>query len=259
MPRLRGENSNAAASAARGPDEARRRFLAGAVAFTTVALAPGVMLIAAPPAAARGPGTPASAKSRWGILIDVGRCADGCRACVAACQDENGWAGEDAAGAQWIRAVTVKDARTGATTSVPVMCQHCETPPCVDVCPTSASFRRDDGIVLVDKHRCIGCRYCMMACPFGARSFVHADVGGQRPHAPRGKGTVESCTLCVHRVDAGRRPACVVACNDAGERSMVFGDLKDPGSDIAKAVGRHLVTRMRANLGLGQGILYTGL
>jgi tetrathionate reductase subunit B len=79
------------------------------------------------------------------------------------------------------------------------MCQHCEIPPCVDVCPTGASFKRADGIVLVDKHICIGCRYCMMACPYKARSFIHEDLQDQLPHAPRGKGTVESCTLCVHR------------------------------------------------------------
>lgn len=259
MSRLFGEIPNdATAFAVPGPDQERRRFLAAAATFAAVTLAPGVMLVAAPAAEARMPGTAASSNSRWGILIDVSNCPDGCRACVTACAEENGWGGKNAGGAQWIRAVSVKDTKTGATTSVPVMCQHCESPPCVDVCPTGASFRRDDGIVLVDKHRCIGCRYCMMACPFGARSFVDADVSDQKPHAPRGKGTVESCTLCVHRVDDGREPACVVACNHAGQRSMVFGDLKDPASEIAKAVGRHLVGRLRANLGLGQGILYTG-
>ena len=76
-----------------------------------------------------------------------------------------------------------------------MMCQHCEQPPCVDVCPTGASFKRADGIVLVDKHICIGCRYCMMACPYKARSFVHEALDDQMPDAPRGKGTVESCTL----------------------------------------------------------------
>ena len=100
----------------------------------------------------------------------------------------------------------------------------------MDVCPTGASFKRADGIVLVDKHICIGCRYCMMACPYKARSFVHEDTTDQKPYAPRGKGTVESCTLCVHRVDAGRIPACVEACSKDGNMAMVFGDLKDPYS-----------------------------
>ncbi len=247
-------------------DRTRRRFLAGAAALSTVALAPGVSLMIAGPAdarplAPRPAGQPASAKVRWGILIDVSNCPDGCTACVTACKDENGWSAREGSrtDAQWIRKVTLKDNKTGAVKTLPMMCQHCAEPPCVDVCPTGASFKRADGIVLVDKHTCIGCRYCMIACPFGARSFIHEDVTGQRPHAPRGKGTVESCTLCVHRIDKGREPACVQACNKAGNRMMIFGDMNDPNSDIAKAVGRQLVTRIRADLGLDPGIVYRGL
>lgn len=255
------ENTAAHAEAVKGVDHERRRLLAGAAAFTSMLLAPGVMLMAAGPADARTAGQPASSKVRWGILIDVSTCPDGCDVCVSACKTENGWSAKEGSRTdpQWIRTVNLKDKKTGATQSLPMMCQHCAEPPCVDVCPTGASFKRADGIVLVNKHACIGCRYCMMACPFGARSFVHEDVSGQKPHAPRGKGTVESCTMCVHRVDAGKTPACVVACNKAENRSMIFGDLNDPGSDIAKAVGRHLVTRIRADLGLDPGILYSGL
>jgi molybdopterin-containing oxidoreductase family iron-sulfur binding subunit len=139
------------------------------------------------------------------------------------------------------------------------MCQHCEHAPCVDVCPTGASFRRADGIVLVDKHTCIGCRYCMLACPFGVRFFVHENVTGQKPHSPRGKGTVEACNLCVHRVDAGKIPACVEASNRKASGAMIFGDLNDPKSEIARAVGRRIVMRLRAELGLDQGVLYKGL
>ncbi len=242
-------------------DWQRRHLLAGAAAFTTLALAPGVTLMITGSADARPAGEAASAKVRWGILIDVSKCPDGCTVCVDACKDENGWSAREGSrtDTQWIRKVTLKDKKTGATKTLPMMCQHCESPPCVDVCPTGASFRRADGIVLVDKHRCIGCRYCMMACPYAARSFVHEDVTGQKPHAPRGKGTVESCTMCVHRVDKDQTPACVVACNKAQNRSMIFGDLNDPNSDIAKTVGRHLVTRLRADLGLEPGILYKGL
>ena len=107
---------------------------------------------------------------------------------------------------QWIRKVELKDLRSGETHSAPVMCQHCDHPPCVDVCPTGASFKRADGIVLVDRHICIGCRYCMMACPYKARSFVHEAVTDQKPDVPRGKGCVESCTLCVHRIDRDQIP-----------------------------------------------------
>jgi len=242
-------------------DQARRGLLGGAAAFATLALAPGVTLMVSAPATARAPGTAASAAVRWGILIDVGKCADGCDACVTACKTENGWSARDGSttDVQWIRKVTLIDKQTGATKSLPVMCQHCKNPPCVDVCPTGASFRRADGIVLVDKHTCIGCRYCMMACPYAARSFVHEDVTGQKPHAPRGKGTVESCTLCVHRVDADKQPACVEACSTTANRTMMFGDLNDPKSEISQAAGRYVATRIRADLGLEPGILYTRL
>ncbi|MCP5367872.1 MAG: 4Fe-4S dicluster domain-containing protein [Hyphomicrobiales bacterium] len=238
-------------------ESARRRFLQGAAALAAVTLAPGVTLLAP-----RAAGAAASDKVRWAMLIDTTKCDAGCDHCVTACRDENGWTGHDRARTDphWIRKVDLRDRATGATHSLPVMCQHCETPPCVDVCPTGASFKRADGIVLVDKHICIGCRYCMMACPYKARSFVHEDVTGQKPHAPRGKGTVESCTFCVHRVDAGQQPACVVACAEkAGQGAMVFGDLNDPNSEIAKAAGRHVTNRIRADLGLNQGVLYHGL
>ena len=108
---------------------------------------------------------------------------------------------------QWIRKVTLTNkAPPGTKAEMPVMCQHCEDPPCVDVCPTGASFKRKDGIVLVDKHICIGCRYCMMACPFKARSFVHEPVTNQKSHAPRGQGTVESCTPVRSPGRPGRHP-----------------------------------------------------
>jgi len=225
-----------------------------------LALAPGVILITGR-SEARPPGTAASTATRWGLLIDVNKCTEDCNVCVTACQQENGWhgRGRPATDAQWIRKVDVRDPRTDARRSLPVLCQHCAQAPCVYVCPTGASFRRDDGIVLVDKHVCIGCRYCMMACPFAARSFVHEDVTDQRPHAPRGKGTVESCTFCVHRVDEGRAPACVEACAAAGRGALTFGDLNDPTSTVAREVGRHRVARLRADLGLDPGVVYRGL
>jgi molybdopterin-containing oxidoreductase family iron-sulfur binding subunit len=243
-------------------DEARRAFLRG-VAATAATLAAGVSLYSfgAGPAAARAPDEKASSKVRWGLLIDAAKCGDGCNACVAACRNENGWrdAGRPATDAQWIRKLTVKNPGNGATFSLPMMCQHCADPPCVDVCPTGASFKRADGIVLVDKHTCIGCRYCMMACPYKARSFIHEPLDDQKPHAPRGKGTVESCTLCVHRVDEGRVPACVEACNDAAGGAMLFGDLNDPSSEIAKRVAAYRTTRIRADLGCNPGVYYRNI
>jgi tetrathionate reductase subunit B len=244
-------------------DTARRHFLRGAAAMAVTTLATGVTLYSfgAAPAAARAPGEAVSSKARWGILIDASKCGDGCTACVTACQTENGWhgTGHPETDPQWIRKLTVTNPNNGASFSLPMMCQHCAEPPCVDVCPTGASFRRADGIVLVDKHICIGCRYCMMACPYKARSFVHEPLEDQKPYAPRGKGTVESCTLCVHRVDAGRIPACVEACNDSGGGAMLFGDLNDPTSEIAKRVAAYRTTRIRSDLGTDPGVLYRNI
>jgi tetrathionate reductase subunit B len=241
-------------------DATKRELLVSGAAVAGMAIASGVTLIA--PASARNVGEPASNKVRWGLLIDSNKCDTGCDECVIACKTENGWEGHDrpTTDPQWIRKVNLKDNKTGATHSLPVMCQHCENPPCVDVCPTGASMQRADGIVLVNRHTCIGCRYCMLACPYKARSFVHEDVTGQKPHMPRGKGTVESCTLCAHRIDVGGTPACVEACSTkAGKEAITFGDLNDPKSDIAKELSKHVTTRLRADLGLEPSVHYRGI
>jgi molybdopterin-containing oxidoreductase family iron-sulfur binding subunit len=238
----------------------RRRFLSGtATAAAGMALVPGVMLHEI--AHAKPAEDAVSSDVRWGMLIDSNKCAEGCNDCVQACNDEHGLTGFDrpATDAQWIRKVKLKDKQTGHTQTLPLLCQHCETPPCVDVCPTGASFKREDGIVLVDKHICIGCRYCMMACPYKARSFIHETLQDQMPHAPRGKGTVESCTFCVHRVDDDRTPACVEACTAENHNAMVFGDLNDPSSDISKQLKQHNTRQIRADLELNTGVRYRGI
>jgi molybdopterin-containing oxidoreductase family iron-sulfur binding subunit len=240
-------------------NQRRRAFLGDAsTAIAGLAIAPGIFLYDY--SHAKAPGEAASPEVRWGMLIDTTRCASGCRECVDACGRENGLPpGEGRTAVQWIRKVDIKDRRSGKETSAPVMCQHCAEPPCVDVCPTGASFKRADGIVLVDRHTCIGCRYCMMACPYKARSFVHEPVTGQSPEVPRGKGCVESCTLCVHRVDRGGTPACVEACAAAGHGAILFGDLNDPASDIARRVRAVATTQLRADLRLDPGVRYEGL
>ena len=238
-------------------DAERRRLLAFGAALAGVALAPGVTLFEL--AAARAPEDPAPATVRWGMLIDVNRCTPDCDACVGACNAENRLSGgRRATDPQWIRKVDLEDAR-GERRSLPLMCQHCAKPPCVDVCPTGASFRRADGIVLVDRHLCIGCRYCMMACPYKARSFVHEPVAGQNPEVPRGKGCVESCTLCVHRLDRGALPACVEACAATGRNAIVFGDLNDPASEIAQRVATLASVALRADLRVDPAVRYQGL
>jgi len=241
----------------------RRAFLRGSAAALSATLAPGVTLYAfgGQPAAARSPDQAVSSDVRWGLLIDVNKCTTDCQECVSACSTENGLQGNGRplTDAQWIRKVTIKAPDTGLERSLPVMCQHCAEPPCVDVCPTGASFKRADGIVLVDKHICIGCRYCMMACPYKARSFVHETLRDQKDHAPRGKGTVESCTMCVHRIDTGRLPACVEACGQSGPGAMIFGDLNDPKSEISVQIAQYPSTQIRADLGLVPGVRYANL
>ncbi len=245
-------------------NEYRRKFLATLTAGAAVALVPGVRLVQI--AAAKSDEAAVNGNVRWGMLIDTSKCGNGCTKCVEACEQENGWGigssdeqhSSAEQKAQWIRKVDIKNRQTGYATSLPVMCQHCETAPCVDVCPTGASFKRDDGIVLVDKHICIGCRYCMMACPYKTRSFVHEDLHDQRSHAPRGKGTVESCTLCVHRVDRDQQPACVEVCNESARGAILFGDLNDDNSEISQALNTVASRQIRADLGLNTGVRYTG-
>jgi molybdopterin-containing oxidoreductase family iron-sulfur binding subunit len=238
----------------------RRGFLGVAAAgLAGAVLAPGIRLIEIAQAAT--PGAGASPKVRWGMLIDTGKCAEGCTDCVDACNAENGLApAKRSTDPQWIRKIEIKEVKTGRTASLPVMCQHCADPPCVDVCPTGASFKRADGIVLVDRHSCIGCRYCMMACPYKARSFVHEPLADQKADVPRGKGCVESCTLCVHRLDKGdKTTACAEACTKAGHGAIVFGDLNDPASEISRRVRAVASTQLRADLGLDPGVRYQGL
>ena len=242
-------------------DSARRRFLGGVAAAAGVAIMPGVFLNQV--AHSKPADQAVSSDVRWGMLIDTNQCGTGCDACVQGCNDEHGLTGHDRpeTDAQWIRKLTLKDKTTGHTQSLPMLCQHCETAPCVDVCPTGASLKRADGIVLVDKHICIGCRYCMLACPYKARSFIHEKLYDQKPHAPRGKGTVESCTFCVHRVDGSDnpQPACAEACAAEGHNAMTFGDLNDPGSEVSQRLKKYGGRQIRADFGLNTGVRYQGI
>ncbi len=237
----------------------RREFLAKAsAAMAGLAIAPGMLLYDF--AHGRPQGEAVTSKVRWGMLIDTKQCEEGCDDCVTGCNTENGLSGgTKSTDVQWIRKVELKDLRSGRVTSLPMLCQHCEDPPCVDVCPTGASFKRADGIVLVDPHTCIGCRYCVLACPYQARSFVHAPVSNQVSEVPRGKGTVESCTLCVHRDEKDKTTACGDACSKAGHNAILFGNLNDPESEISKRIRAVATTQIRADLGLNPGVQYQGL
>ncbi len=141
--------------------------------------------------------------------------------------------------------------------SFPVLCNHCENPPCVRVCPTKATFKRKDGIVMMDFHRCIGCRFCMAACPYGSRSFNFKDPRKfnaltNKEFPTRMKGVVEKCNFCAERLAVGKMPACVEASNGA----IVFGDLEDPNSEIRKVLKENYTIRRKQGLGTGPSVYY---
>ncbi len=203
-----------------------------------------------------------SSKIKWGMHIDVNKCLDGCSACIQACSDENGLSGfnRQKTDPQWIRKIKLRDLKTNGISVLPMLCQHCENPPCCDVCPTGASFKREDGIVMVNQHTCIGCRYCMMACPFKARSFVHENLTTQLTNSPRGKGCVESCNFCVNKIDHGSEyTACEEACTKEGGGVISFGDLNNPKSKVSIAMKKSSSRRLRADLKLKQKVTYSGI
>jgi molybdopterin-containing oxidoreductase family iron-sulfur binding subunit len=169
---------------------------------------------------------------------------------------------------RWIRAEDYGSAFPGAEeTVVPgrfkgkrflVLCNHCENPPCVRVCPVKATFKRPDGIVMQDMHRCIGCKFCMAACPYGARSYNWLPpaqfIEKINPEFPtRTLGVVEKCTFCYERLVKGLQPLCA----ETSRGAIVFGDLNDPGSAVRKAIeeSRHCLRR-KAELGTGPSVFY---
>jgi molybdopterin-containing oxidoreductase family iron-sulfur binding subunit len=192
----------------------------------------------------------------YGYGLDVSRCI-GCRRCVYACVDENNQSRDPQI--HWIRVlefereavvrgINLEDGEpyydheqvpAPGMTYLPIQCQQCEESPCTNVCPVGATWREPDGIVTIDYDWCIGCRYCIASCPYGARHFnwtepkIPNDEINTNTHflgnRPRWKGVVEKCTFCIQRVREGRYPACLEAC-PVGARK--FGNLLDPGSEI---------------------------
>ncbi len=202
-------------------------------------------------------GTPARPGVEFGYGLDLSRCV-GCRRCVYACVRENNQSRDPQI--HWIRVLEMEKAH-GVDLAhanmyyeadqvprpehfyMPVQCQQCRNPPCVKVCPTKATWKEPDGIVVVDYDWCIGCRCCMSACPYGARHFNWTEpnlpkeemnpVTHYLGNRPRPKGVVEKCTFCVQRTRAGRYPACVEIC-PVGARK--FGNLLDPQSEIRRVM-----------------------
>ena len=217
--------------------------------------------------------------ARWGLVVDLDRCT-ACQACVVACKHENNVAfstPEIAAEGRlmtWVQIVPVETRDTSAM--LPLMCQHCDRPPCADVCPTSATYLNPEGIVAQIYPRCIGCRYCTNACPYAVKVFNWTTPEWPEPmqamHNPdvslRPKGVVEKCTFCHHRLMAAREraraagrelapddyvPACVQTCP---AEAMVFGDLDDPQSEVAALATSPRAFRWMEELGTKPKVIY---
>ena len=177
---------------------------------------------------------------KLGMLIDLSLCI-GCNACAVACKQENGV--PLTSFNTWVESWDADDNGTIRRANVPKLCNHCADAPCVKVCPTGASYHADDGTVQIDAERCIGCKYCMAACPYQARYQLDT-------------GEVSKCTFCHHRSIKGMLPACVATCVT---RARYFGDLNDPESDIAKKLAEFKGEALYADLGLDPSVLYVGL
>jgi len=177
---------------------------------------------------------------RYGMVIDLKKCI-GCYGCQVFCKAENA----TPPGILWSRVLFYEFGNypTVKRMPLPVLCMHCEVPACVDVCPTGASIRRPDGIVTVDRDRCIGCLNCLIACPYGARHLFLEDVEnfpgqgltpyeevGYRRHTP---GVMGKCDFCLPRIEKGLEPACVKNCM---AKARYFGDLDDPDSEVSQLI-----------------------
>ncbi|GIK54721.1 MAG: 4Fe-4S ferredoxin [Chloroflexota bacterium] len=205
---------------------------------------------------------------QWAMVIDLNRCV-GCGDCQLACQARN----DTAPGASWVRMVESGELN-GKPINVPVPCMHCQEAPCVSVCPVKATYKRADGIVVMDYDRCIGCRYCQLACSYGARTFNWQEFTGENPAVPewgepeiprRPRGVVEKCSFCVQRIDRGlaeglipgvdpqATPACVVACP---RKARYFGDLNDPDSPVSQVLKNHQAVQLRRDLGTDPRVYY---
>jgi molybdopterin-containing oxidoreductase family iron-sulfur binding subunit len=207
---------------------------------------------------------------RWAMAVDPSKCRADCVDCITACHGVHNVPdfGNPKDEIKWIWLEKFAAAFPGENHSylgeslqklrLPVLCNQCANPPCVRVCPTKATFQRPDGIVMMDYHRCIGCRLCMAACPYGARSMNYRDpqpfIGKINPDFPtRPKGVVEKCNFCEERLVRGLGPACVQACK---EKALVFGDLENPQSEIRLLLGKRFNLCRRANLGTRPQIYY---
>jgi Fe-S-cluster-containing dehydrogenase component len=198
--------------------------------------------------------------ARYGMVIDLSRCV-GCHACAMACKAEHG----TPSGVWWGKVLTRETGKYPSARIIfwPVLCMHCQNAPCVEVCPTGASYKRADGIVAVDYDKCMGCGYCRIACPYDARSFVekiepYFPEFGLTPYEDlmyqkHQEGVAEKCNFCLDRVAQGEEPACVTTCPAL---ARYFGDLDDPNSEVSKLISRRHGFQLLPELGTNPSVYY---
>lgn len=204
----------------------------------------------------------------WGMVIDLDACI-GCEYCMRACSATN----DVSTDKPWNIVIEEKSS-TGHPFFFSRPCLHCQNAPCVEVCPVGATYHRDDGLVIMDYDRCIGCRYCQVACPYDARKFNWEERTDVNPYVPtfgapeverRPRGVVEKCTFCVHRIDAalqsgaiaGESPSATPACvNICPVGARIFGNLKNPDSHISKVLAENPTIRLREELGAEPSVYY---
>ncbi len=210
----------------------RRAFLRG----TGIAAVAGLGGAAAP-RTARAAVT--GLKPQYGMLVDLRKCT-GCHACSVSCKAE--FDVPLGVTRSWVEYVEKGDYPNVRRSFLPRLCNHCSKPQCVDVCPTGATWKRaEDGIVVVDADICIGCKYCIQACPYDAR-FLNPVTG-----------SADKCDFCLHRVSQGLEPSCVNTCIG---KARIFGDLNDPESEVSKAIATNPVTVLRPEMGTEPNVFY---
>jgi Fe-S-cluster-containing dehydrogenase component len=253
-------------------DESRRRFMK---LFGGLGLGVGFPLFQT---IAAGNGNTKKATTQLGLIIDIEKCLNSTvrDACIAACRREHNLPQETNNPERTFKWIWTEDFASAfpdqsherfpeSLKKQPVLalCNHCSSPACTKVCPVKATWKRaEDGIVMMDMHRCIGCRYCMAACPYRARSFnwfyPRPDIkGASNPAYPtRTKGVVEKCTFCVERIGLGREPACVEASKNVVRGALTFGNISDPRSEVSRILREKRTICRQTGLGTRPNVYY---
>lgn len=219
---------------------------------------------------------------RYTMVIDLDKCI-ACQACTIACNSENNTSVEldfdkVPVGISWHRVLAFPKGKypNPGVEYIPRPCQHCENAPCVSVCPVKATYKREDGLVMQDSEKCIGCRYCIIACPYDVRiynagrvkkeEYHNPDATGRYAGSPAYKGVVEKCTFCVHRMEKAIKEGkkfgnpdgeVTTACNEAcPTEARYFGDLDDPNSIVWREIAQREHIRLKEHLGTEPQVYY---